>query len=270
MGEATIAGSGIDADEELTLTPASKAESEDGESPCKRASWEDLDLAADGVLKSLGAQLNAIAELSDHSTSCSTRSQSSEDELEFGSTRFLKRSGSNDSQTSQGTVVHTGASPSEEVKVKTLDSFEDDQLAVHKQCIVGHDLKPHRTPSDRWWCTKCLNQVPQGTRLFGCRICNYDECWSCAGAGNTELQEVACQPCLAPSPIPPEAQEVLREEVALLQQQMSALRNQLHDVTQERNEAISQNQRLQSHVSRMWKATLSYSDLDQRQTKCIE
>lgn len=266
MGEATIAGPGVDA------SPLSKAESEDGETPSRRAerpltpSWADLDLAADGVLKSIGAQMNAIAEQSDHSSSCSTRSQSSEDELEFQNTRFFKRSGSNTSQTSDA----SSQASHNTIIYRAPASTEDDQVSVNKRCIVGHDLQPHTTPSNRWWCSKCLNQVPEGTRLFGCRICNYDECLSCMGAANTQTQEITCEPCLAPKAMPQEAQDVLREEVALLQQQMSALRNQLRDVTQERNEAINQNQKLQNHVSRMWKATLSYSDFDQRQTQCIE
>merc|ERR1719387_1382271 len=131
-------------------------------------------------MKSLGAQLNAIAELSDHSASTSTRSESSEDESE-----------SIESNTSKDTTAYIGVSPEdeqEEVKVKTLDSFEDEELVVNKTCIVGHDLKPHRTPSNRWWCSKCSKQVSQGTRLFGCRKCNYDECWSCLGTAKTEIQ----------------------------------------------------------------------------------
>jgi hypothetical protein len=250
MGEATIARSGTDASPQSQ--GESYAESEECESPTKsaeRKSWEVLDLAADGVLKSLGAQLNAIAEFSDHSTG-SPRSQSSENESE--------NTGSDDSQ---ATTVYIGEQ--EEVNVQTLDSFEDEQLMVTRKCTVGHDLKPHRTPSNRWWCSKCSRQVSQGTRLFGCRICNYDECWSCISTSSTEMP-VACKPCVATNTIPQEAQEVMREEIASLHRQMSALRDQLRHVTQERDDVVTQNMELHDHVSKMWKATLSYSHLDQR------
>lgn len=260
MGEATIAGSVPDASP--VSREGSYAESEEAESPNKRAertSWEVLDLAADGVLKSLGRQLNAIAELSDHSTSSSTRSEISEDESE-----------SIDSNTSQDTIIYTGVShgdEQEEVQVKTLDSFEDEELVVHKKCIVGHDLKPHRTPSNRWWCSKCSKQVSEGTRLFGCRICNYDECWSCLRTSNTGLW---CEPCVFTKTKSQEKEEVLREQVALLQQQMNALSNQLRNVAQQRDDAVTQNRELHGHVARMWKATLSYSHPDQRLVSCIE
>jgi len=243
MGEATISGS---VDDPSPLSKQSYTESQDGESPKKRSweNWENLDLAADGVLKSLGRQLNAIAELSDHSTSSSTRSEISEDESE-----------SIDSNTSQDTIIYTGVShgdEQEEVQVKTLDSFEDEELVVHKKCIVGHDLKPHRTPSNRWWCSKCSKQVSEGTRLFGCRICNYDECWSCVSAARAKVK------CKCDSATSTSSAEVLLEEVASLKQQMSVVRDQLHGVRQAHDVESAKNRRFQVAIAmRLWRAIWS-------------
>lgn len=261
MGEATISASAFVASPLTT----SSTESEEGESPNKKLSWEVLDIAADGVIRSLGERLNAITELSSAS-----QSPDGEDECDFELMSNWSGRGSNDSQ---GTTIWNGpdaSDPKEDtVEVKTLDHMHDDQLSVKKRCIVGHELKPHRTPSDRWWCSKCLKQVSEGTRLFGCRICNYDECWSCLSAAGIEVG-LRCEPCLndVTCTYP---QKVLVQEVALLQEQMSVLQDQLREVTQERNAEVTKNRKLQDHISRMWKDTLSYSDFNHlRESACIE
>jgi len=155
------------------------------------------------------------------------------------------------------------------VEFQTLDCVDDDQLSVDKLCLVGHELKPHRTPSCRWWCSKCLKQVPEGTRLFGCRICNYDECWACLSAAGVKVGG-RCEPCLdnTTGNLP---QEMLLRKVTSLQEQMSFLQNQIRGVTQERDAEVIKNQKLQDEISRMWRTSLAYSDIHHlRASACIE
>lgn len=66
-----------------------------------------------------------------------------------------------------------------EASDKEAASQGDRQLIVKKKCTLGHELTSQITPSNRWWCSQCFKQMQYGTRLFGCRICNYDECLSC-------------------------------------------------------------------------------------------
>lgn len=245
MGEATI--SGVDPS---PLSKKSYHESEDGESesPSKR-SWEVLDLAADGVLRSLNNQLTAITERVE--SECEPASNDREG---------LKRSDSNDSQ---GTTIWTGGDgpDSSDEEVQNLDCLDEDQFSVDKKCILGHELKPHRTPSDRWWCSKCMTQVPEGTHLMGCRVCNYDECQSCL---QQKPEQPRCEPCsvvTAPQEIPLD-EVALQQQALSLQHQMQALRNELSVVTRERDDFAFKNQKLEGHVSRMWKATLAYSSAD--------
>jgi len=250
MGEATISGS---VDDPSPLSNQSYTESQDGESPKKRSweNWENLDLAADGVLRSLNEQLTAITELVE-----------SDGEMPNGS-GALKRSASCDSQ---GTTIWTGTTGCDSSdewdplhdEMRTLDSLDDEQTqqsSMEQKCIVGHNLKPHRTPSDRWGCSSCLRQVPEGTCLFGCRICNYDECWSCLSARQAQVKQ---EPCSAVTAAP---QEILLEEVALLRQRVKVLEDKLSGVTKERNALSAENQKLCNHVSRMCRAAMAHSSI---------
>eukprot|EP00746_Dinoflagellata_sp_MGD_P094706 gnl/MRDRNA2_/MRDRNA2_37766_c0_seq1.p1 gnl/MRDRNA2_/MRDRNA2_37766_c0~~gnl/MRDRNA2_/MRDRNA2_37766_c0_seq1.p1 ORF type:complete len:331 (+),score=71.71 gnl/MRDRNA2_/MRDRNA2_37766_c0_seq1:112-1104(+) len=257
-GEATISASTFD------VCPVSSesyqlAEKEEGNSfdrSSEEASWEDLHLAADSVLSSLGEQVDAKAEFSSFtrtSSSSSSSSQSSAMEGELELESQLKRSSSNGSQS-------TGLSALDEeedsVEIKTLDCFDDEQLTVDRQCIRGHDLTPHRVPSNMWWCSKCLKQVQKGTRLFACRLCNYDECWSCVSAAQAKVRATHDS---ASSTLP---REVLAQEVASLQRQMSSLQDQLHGAVQERDAEIAKNRRHQVTIAcRLWRASWSDSDL---------
>jgi len=252
MGEATISASILDA------SPTSKtsyAESEEVSSPNKsseKSSWDFLDLAADGVLRSLNEQLTAITELVE-----------SDGEMPNGG-GALKRSVSSDSQGTTIWTAATGCDSSEEGdplhdEMRSLDTLDDEQSSMEQKCIVGHNLKPHRTPSDRWWCSSCLRQMPEGTCLFGCRICNYDECWSCLSARQAQVKQ---EPCSVATTAP---QEILLEgwmqEVALLRQQKQVLENKLSGVTKERNAMIAENQKLRNHVSRMCRAAMAHSSI---------
>lgn len=173
-----------------------------------------------------------------------------EGELEFKLP--LKRSSSNGSQS-------TGLSALDEeegkVEIKTLDCLDDEQLSVDRQCSRGHDLTPHRVPSDMWWCSKCLKQVQEGTRLFACRLCNYDECWSCVNAAQAKVRAKHDSASSTPS------KEILAQEVASLRRQMSDLQDQLHGAMQERNAEVAKNRRHQVIIAcRMWRASWSDSD----------
>jgi len=255
-GEATISPSSLDA------SPVSKkscAETEEGDSLNKsseEASWEDLDLVADTVLRSLGEQLNGSREHSScwRSNSSSSLESTAQDECAFDSA--LKQSGSNGTLS---TGLSTGSTLDEEdgVEVKTLDCVDDEQLSVDRQCVTGHDLAPHRTPSNMWWCSKCLKQVEKGTRLFGCRRCNYDECWSCLRASQSMItarcDDAICTPStegLASDLVASLQQQVTHlQEVASLQRQVSDLRDQLHEVMHERDMEIAKYRRHQATIA---------------------
>jgi len=256
-GEATISPSSIDA------SPVSKrsscAETEEGDflgKSSEEASWDVLDLATDTVLRSLGEQLNGSREHSSCWRSDSTSSQGStiKDECAFDSA--LKQSGSNGTLS---TGLSTGSTLDEEdgVEVKTLDCVDDEQLSVDRQCVTGHDLAPHRTPSNMWWCSKCLKQVEKGTRLFGCRRCNYDECWSCLRASQSMItarcDDAICTPStegLASDLVASLQQQVTHlQEVASLQRQVSDLRDQLHEVMHERDMEIAKYRRHQATIA---------------------
>ena len=48
-------------------------------------------------------------------------------------------------------------------------------------CPDGHKLMDFLTPDSNYWCDVCgRTQLPKGTHMFGCRICNWDKCEKCA------------------------------------------------------------------------------------------
>ena len=48
-------------------------------------------------------------------------------------------------------------------------------------CPGGHTLAEFRTPSGSTYsCNVCGQTFPPRTRMFGCRICNWDKCERCA------------------------------------------------------------------------------------------
>jgi len=50
---------------------------------------------------------------------------------------------------------------------------------AQKTCPGGHPLQAARTPHDACWCSVCGHTFRQGTVLYGCRHCDYDECEQC-------------------------------------------------------------------------------------------
>jgi hypothetical protein len=234
-GEATMSVSSCDA------SPVPNNDNEEGEvlNDSEEASWDDLDVAADTILRSL-------TELSGSNTASSP---SKGDEFESP----VKRSVSDNSQSTPSTGLSASDEEDEEVEVKTLDCLDDEQLVVDRQCKRGHDLTPHRTPSNMWWCSKCLSPVQKGSRLFGCRLCNYDECWSCLSAAQATVKSRF------------DTSSDSSPQVASLQQQMSALQEELHGVKHERDVEIAKNRRHQASMAcRLWRASWSSSDLSLR------
>ena len=47
-------------------------------------------------------------------------------------------------------------------------------------CTCPEGLKPFTTPNSTWSCSKCHQKFPMGSKLFGCRSCNFDVCGPCA------------------------------------------------------------------------------------------
>ena len=47
-----------------------------------------------------------------------------------------------------------------------------------KTCPEGHALQAFRTPHDEFFCELCGDEryLPTGSRLFGCRECDWDAC----------------------------------------------------------------------------------------------
>eukprot|EP00929_Paragymnodinium_shiwhaense_P012282 TRINITY_DN11914_c0_g1_i1.p1 TRINITY_DN11914_c0_g1~~TRINITY_DN11914_c0_g1_i1.p1 ORF type:complete len:670 (+),score=123.40 TRINITY_DN11914_c0_g1_i1:90-2099(+) len=46
-------------------------------------------------------------------------------------------------------------------------------------CPRGHSLRAWSTPTEGFGCDRCGEDMPQGTQLWGCRLCNWDVCESC-------------------------------------------------------------------------------------------
>ncbi|CAM9215228.1 unnamed protein product, partial [Ectocarpus fasciculatus] len=47
-------------------------------------------------------------------------------------------------------------------------------------CPDAHGLFAFTTPNDSWHCSVCLGSIPAGSRVHGCRRCNYDVCADCS------------------------------------------------------------------------------------------
>eukprot|EP01062_Namystynia_karyoxenos_P011720 TRINITY_DN14211_c0_g1_i1.p1 TRINITY_DN14211_c0_g1~~TRINITY_DN14211_c0_g1_i1.p1 ORF type:complete len:914 (+),score=208.33 TRINITY_DN14211_c0_g1_i1:227-2968(+) len=58
------------------------------------------------------------------------------------------------------------------------------------ECPRGHQLQPFETPRVGFTCDRCppqLRHLPAGTKLYGCRRCNYDVCPVCAESAVGDL-----------------------------------------------------------------------------------
>jgi len=51
--------------------------------------------------------------------------------------------------------------------------------AAVRQCPARHKLSAFETQEAGWTCSTCSREFARGTRLFGCRQCDYDECDRC-------------------------------------------------------------------------------------------
>lgn len=50
-------------------------------------------------------------------------------------------------------------------------------------CPGRHQLKPFQSDVDgQYTCSRCLKETPASSTLYGCRICDYDECNDCNGS----------------------------------------------------------------------------------------
>merc|ERR1719482_1264382 len=56
-------------------------------------------------------------------------------------------------------------------------------------CPSGHILKRHAAPSSDYRCDVCGKEVAEGETLWGCRLCDYDECQHCANKGIVEFTD---------------------------------------------------------------------------------
>eukprot|EP00929_Paragymnodinium_shiwhaense_P105663 TRINITY_DN70711_c0_g1_i1.p1 TRINITY_DN70711_c0_g1~~TRINITY_DN70711_c0_g1_i1.p1 ORF type:complete len:445 (-),score=41.71 TRINITY_DN70711_c0_g1_i1:369-1703(-) len=65
------------------------------------------------------------------------------------------------------------------------------------QCRAGHRLSRFTAPDDRYKCDRCSRQVPRGSAMFGCRICDYDECGDCVSwqAMRVQASTARCPRC---------------------------------------------------------------------------
>ena len=48
-----------------------------------------------------------------------------------------------------------------------------------KHCPRNHLLTIESTVDDTYYCSLCLACYPEGTMMYSCRDCNYDECFNC-------------------------------------------------------------------------------------------
>lgn len=53
------------------------------------------------------------------------------------------------------------------------------QQIVQLRCPGQHHLNVFDTPTTKFYCNVCMSRLPQGYRMHGCRICNYDICINC-------------------------------------------------------------------------------------------
>ena len=61
-------------------------------------------------------------------------------------------------------------------------SVESHIAQVKASCPDGHDLQIFATHDDRWFCSRCRQRVPEGTKMNGCRACNFDLCERCVSS----------------------------------------------------------------------------------------
>merc|ERR1712217_168391 len=47
-------------------------------------------------------------------------------------------------------------------------------------CPHGHQLQERETPNRNFQCAVCGVNPPEGATMYGCRLCNYNECVTCA------------------------------------------------------------------------------------------
>merc|ERR1712054_471069 len=57
-------------------------------------------------------------------------------------------------------------------------------------CPSGHVLERHAAPNSDYTCDVCGKEVAAGETLWGCRLCDYDECQQCANKGIVEFTDV--------------------------------------------------------------------------------
>lgn len=50
---------------------------------------------------------------------------------------------------------------------------------LSESCPAGHHLNKEDTPEDGWSCSECHTVFPKGSKLYGCRECDYDVCIKC-------------------------------------------------------------------------------------------
>ena len=48
-----------------------------------------------------------------------------------------------------------------------------------KHCPRNHPLTIEATDDETYYCNLCLASYPEGTMMYSCRQCNYDECFHC-------------------------------------------------------------------------------------------
>lgn len=60
-------------------------------------------------------------------------------------------------------------------------------------CPDAHGLIAFKIPTLGWSCSVCVKSLPQGSRAFGCRQCNYDVCTDCglSSVGDTKVVELS-------------------------------------------------------------------------------
>jgi tetratricopeptide (TPR) repeat protein len=52
-------------------------------------------------------------------------------------------------------------------------------LAEVSAAVCSHELEAHNTTADYWTCNECGEEQVKGATLYGCRLCDYDQCEKC-------------------------------------------------------------------------------------------
>ena len=90
-------------------------------------------------------------------------------------------------------VNRVGGEPRVTVQIQggvVRDTICERLFPIGRTCPGDHDLNAFRTLRDTFVCDLCNGHMPTGTRLFGCRDCDYDICEACSVAQPTAEEDL--------------------------------------------------------------------------------